>query len=90
MILSISFKRIPKINEKFDFYFMELVSKDTLLNIFKDNESPNISLFVVSGSIGKLFAIGYVSIYIFSIHCSTDFPRRKNVGLPQIAYIVIH
>ena len=34
---------------------------------FKINESRFIALFVVSGSIKKLFSIDYVNIYIFSI-----------------------
>ena len=45
---------------------------------------------MVSGSIKKLFSVDCVSIYLFSIfgYFSIDLDRWKNVGLPQIAYII--
>ena len=59
-------------------------------NTVKINESLYIALFVVSQSIKKLFSIDYVKIYLFSIFSSIDFAMWKSVGLPHIAYIVIH
>ena len=57
----------------------------------KNNESQGISLFVVSESIKKLFSNDYVNIYIFSIFFfAIDFSGWESVGLPHIAYIVIH
>ena len=41
--------------------------------VLKINESQYIALSVVSGSIGKLFSIEYVNIYLFSIFLSIDF-----------------
>ena len=41
--------------------------KITLCYLLKINESRYIALFVVSGSIKKLFSIDYVTIYLFSI-----------------------
>ena len=69
--------------------------------LLKVNESRYIALFVVSGSMKKLFSIDCVNIYfsksvvlaniyIFSIFFSIDFTRWKIVRLPHIAYIVIH
>ena len=60
------------------------------LFFLKINESRYIALFVFSGSIKKLFAIDYVNIYLFSIFFSIDFTGWKSVGLPHVAYIVIH
>ena len=57
------------------------------------NKSLYTALFVVSGSIKKLFSIDYVSICLFSIFFSffsIDFTRWKNVRLPHTTYIVIH
>ena len=73
-------------------------------DFLKVNESRYTVLVVVSGSIKKLFSIdfvnislfsiffsiAFVNIYLFSIFFSTDFDRWKSVGLPRIAYIVIH
>ena len=56
----------------------------------KLNESRYIALFVVSGSIKKLFSIDCVNIYLFSIFFSIDFSGWKSVGLPHTAYNVIH
>ena len=70
----------------------------------KVNESRYIALFVVSGSIKKLslidfvnayfssifFSIVFAKFYIFLIFFSKEFAPRKSVGLPHIAYIVIH
>ena len=58
--------------------------------ILKGNESRYIALFVVSGSIKKVFSIDCVNIYLFSIFFSIDFVQWKSVGLHDIAYIVIH
>ena len=50
---------------------------------------PNI--IVVSRSIKKPFLTDYVNIYFFqSIVNYLFFNRFKSVGLPHIAYIVIH
>ena len=48
------------------------------------------ALIIFSRSIEKLFSVDCVNIYLFSIFFSIDFAREKSVGLPQIAYIVIH
>ena len=48
-------------------YFLEQQRTNTFDICFKINESPYIALFVVSGSIKKLFSIDYVNIYLFSI-----------------------
>ena len=64
----------------------------------KINESQCIALFVVSGSIKKLFStdfanfylfsiffsIVFVNIYVFSIFSLIDFARWKSVRLPHI------
>ena len=63
------------------------LSKINLLNV---NESRYIALFVVSGSIKKLFSFDYVNIYLFSMLFSIDIVRWKSVGLPHIPYVVIH
>ena len=66
---------------------------------FKFNKSKYTVLFVVSGSIKKLFSIDCVdiyfsqsivfpNIYFFSIFFSIDFARWKSVGLPHTACIV--
>ena len=44
---------------------------------FKINESRYIALFVVSGSIKKLFSINYVNIYLFSTFFAIDFSRKN-------------
>ena len=49
-----------------------------------------IALFVVSGSIEKLFSIDCVNIYIFSKKFSIDFARWKSLTLLHIAYTVLH
>ena len=49
-----------------------------------------LALFLVSGSIEKLFLIDFVNIYLFSIYFSTGFARQKSVELFHIAHIVIH
>ena len=68
-------------------------------SLIKINESRYIGLFMVSGSIKKLFSIiniyFYQSIvfandYLFSIFFLIDFAQWKSLGLPHIAYIVIH
>ena len=46
---------------------MYIVSMPRMSQLHKINESRYIALFVVSGSIKKLFSIDYVNIYIFSI-----------------------
>ena len=70
----------------------------------KVNKSRYIALFMVSGSIKKLFLIDFVNtylfsiffsivfanIYIFSIFFFKIFPLWKSVGLSHIAYMVIH
>ena len=56
----------------------------------KVNESKYTALFVVSGSVKKLFSIDSVNIYLSSIFFSIDFGRWKSVGLPYIALIVIY
>ena len=56
----------------------------------KINESRYIALLVFSGSIKKTFSIDCVNIYRFSIFFTIDFARRKNKGLPHIAYILVH
>ena len=61
-----------------------------LLTLLKINEARYITLFLVSGSIKKLFTINYVNVYLFSIFVSIDFTRWKSVRQPHIAYIVIH
>ena len=43
----------------------------------KDNESRYNTLFMVSGSIKKLFSVDYVNIYLFSIFLSIDFEIDK-------------
>ena len=53
-------------------------------------ESQCIALFVVSGSIKKLFSIDCANIYLFSIYFSIDFVPWICVGLPHVPYIVIH
>ena len=55
----------------------------------KINESRYVELFVVRGSIKKLFLIDYVNIYLFCNIFSIDFARWKSVGLPYVAYIMI-
>ena len=45
----------------------------------KINESRYITLFLVSGSIKKLFPIDYVNIYLFSICFSIDFEIYKKI-----------
>ena len=60
------------------------------LLVIKTNESRYIALFVVSGSIKKLFSNAYGNIYLFEIFFSIDFSRWKSVVLPHIVYIVIH
>ena len=54
------------------------------------NELRYIALSVVCRSIEKLFSIVYVNIYFFLDSFSIEFVRWKIVGLPHIAYIVIH
>ena len=49
-----------------------------------------VALFVVSGSLEKLCSIDYVNIYLFKIFSSIESAWQKSVGLPYIAYIVIH
>ena len=56
----------------------------------KVNESRYIELFVFSGSINKFFSIDCVNMYLSLIFFSIDFRREENMGLPHIAYIVIH
>ena len=47
-----------------------------------------ITLFVVSGSIKKLFSIDCVNIYPFSMFFSIDFARWKSVeGTPNCLYL---
>ena len=47
-------------------------------------------LIVLIFNISQYFFIVFVYIYLFSIFSSIGFPRWKSVGLPRIAYIVIH
>ena len=61
----------------------------TRKDLVKFNESQYIVLFVVSGSIKKLFSIDCLNIYHFSIFFSIDFAQWKCVALPHIAYIGI-
>ena len=60
------------------------------MNSIKINDSGYIALFVVSESIKKLFSIDHIIIYLFSIFFSIDSARWKSVGLPRIAYFVVH
>ena len=57
---------------------------------FKVNESRYIALFAFSWSIKKLFSIDCVNTYLFSIFFSIYFTRWERMGLPHIAYIIIH
>ena len=61
-----------------------------LISEIKVNESRDFAFFVSSGSIKKLFSIDCVNIYLFSMFFSKEFARWKSVGIPHIAYIVIH
>ena len=45
---------------------------------------------VVSRFTKNLFSIDYVNIYLFLIFFLIDFPWWKSLGLPHIAYVVIH
>ena len=60
----------------------------------KVNKSQYIALFVVNRSIKKLFSVNYVNIYFSQSTVNyfflIFFNRVKSVGLPHIAYIVIH
>ena len=69
-----------KIGEKFN------------IDVFKINESQYIASFVVGGSMKKLFYQLIMSMIIFSQYFffSIDIALWKSVGLPRIAYIVIH
>ena len=57
---------------------------------FKVNESRYIALFAFSLSIKKLFSIDCVNTYLFSISFSIYFTRWERMGLPHIAYIIVH
>ena len=70
------------------------------LAFLKVNESRCIALYMVSGSIKRLFPINFVKnyffqstvfakIYLFSIFFFNRFCSVKNVGLSHAAYIVI-
>ena len=66
---------------EFTYMHDQFLSHTTLVFLFifyciKINESQYITLFVVSGSIEKLFSIDYVSICLFSIFFSTDFQYK--------------
>ena len=61
-----------------------------MINEVKVNKSRYIALFVVSGSIKKVFLIDLVNPYLFSIVFSIAFARWKTVGLLLISYVVIH
>ena len=63
-----------------------LLLYDVLDCIFKVNESQYITLFLVNGSITKLFSTDCVNIYFFQSIVNYLF---KSVGLPHITYIVI-
>ena len=71
-------------------FFRNNFTVSPLVVLMEHNRSRYIALFVVSGSIKKIFLIDYVNIYLFSIFFSIDFARWKSKGLPDIAYIVIH
>ena len=59
--------------------------------LVKINESHYIALFVVSGSIKKFFSMNCVNInFSQSVLKYLFFNKFKSVGLPHIAYIVIH
>ena len=94
-ILILLMKKIEKtVRENFYHWREKVVRLNVKINIqyitFKINESRYVALFAVSGSIKKLFSIDYVNAYLFSIFFSIDFSQWKSVGLPRIAYIVIH
>ena len=56
----------------------------------KVNEPRYIALFVVRGSIKKLSPIDHLNIHLFSIFFSIDLAWWLSVGLPHIAFILIH
>ena len=61
--------------------FLDVFAHGTLVNCeffwIKINNSWYITLFVVSGSIRKLFSIDFVNIYLYSIFLSIDFEIKK-------------
>ena len=95
-----TYERIDKIKQSKWFKCNQV--KRILMIVLK--ESRYYALFLVSGSIKKIFSINCVSIYLFSIFFSIDlsvdcvniylfsidFDRWKSEGLHHIASIVIH
>ena len=92
-------------NISHDYYVSELLSKIQSAIKYKNevsgsrkrikvNESRCIAFFVVSGSIKKVFSIDCVNIYFSQLIVNylflIFFNGFKSVGLPHIAYIVIH
>ena len=51
---------------------------------FKVNKTRNIALFVINGSVKKLFLIDCVNICLFTIFFSIDFAWWKSVGHPTL------
>ena len=55
--------------------------------LFKVKESRYIALFVVSGSVKKLFAVDYVNICLFSIFFFNRFCQVEKFGvIPHGSY----
>ena len=52
----------------------------SLTLLFLKLTSQCIALFVVSGSIKKLFSIDYFNIYLFSLFLPIDFVRFRGVN----------
>ena len=76
------FLRTPFLQIQFLLYFKQ--------KMLKVNESRYIALFLVRESIKKFFSIDCVKIDLFLIFFSIYFALPKRLGLPHIAYIVIH
>ena len=71
-------------------FCLDIFGKSSRSFLFKLIDSRYIPLLADSGSIKKLFSIDYANIYLFSTFFSIDFDRLKSVGLPHIAFIMIH
>ena len=67
-------------------HFSQYVLSSDEFFVFKINESRYFALFVVSGSIKKIFSIDYVNNYLFSIFFSIDFLGGKVWGYPHCLY----
>ena len=79
---------VSKCNQSNSMY-MRLFSICDKIKSFQ-NFVKTIALFVVSGSIKKVFSFDCAIVYLFSVFFLIDFAQWKNVGLSHIAYIVIH